>query len=185
MCVLSILLAQTLLLNITDDTMPELAETFVVSLVGVTVAGNDKLTTPTSGAGINTSAAQFAVTVEENDDPYGLIQFWMEGSLPSTTIPSLAEQPEVYVLEEDGSVELTIVRAQGLLGSVRVEYQTMNGNATDGVDYTSAGGTIMFAEGERMKTIQVPIIDNNVPQLGRQFFAELLNPTGSEYLVSY
>ena len=183
MCVLyalSTLLPQALLLNITDDTEPELVETFVVSLEGVTVAGNDKLTTTNSGAIINTNASQFVVNVEESDDPYGLIQFWTEATLPSTTIPPLTEQPEVSVLEEDGLVELTVVRAQGLLGDVSVEYQTINGNGTDGVDYTSVGGTLMFVDGERVKTIQVPIIDDATPELGRQFFAELVNPTGGE-----
>lgn len=173
-------LDQVLVLNITDDTEPELPETFVVSLMGVTVASSDKLTTPTSGAVINTNASQFTVTVEENDDPYGLIQFWTEATLPSTTIPPLIEQPQVSVLEEDGHVELTIVRAQGLLGAVSVEYQTMNGNATDGVDYISNSGTVTFAEGEREKTIEVDIIDDSTPELGRQFFAELLNPAGGE-----
>ena len=179
-CVLCILPPQVLVLNITDDTEPELTETFVVSLVDVTVAGSDKLTTPTSGAVINTNASQLVISVEENDDPYGLIQFWTEATLPSTTIPPLIKQPEVSVLEEDIVVELTVVRAQGLLGTVSVEYQTMNGNATDSVDYISAGGTVTFAEGERLKTIEVVVIDDTTPELGRQFFAELVNPTGGE-----
>ena len=179
---------QLLYLNITDDTQPELSEDFVVSLVGVAVSGSQKETTATSGAGIDGSASETSLMVEESDDPYGLIQFWTMTPPPmpgDRTTPPLTVQPVLTVEEEIRVAMVTVVRAQGLVGSVSVEYQTVDGSALNGVDYISAAGTVTFSGDERSKTITVDIIDNLAPELEKYFTVELNNPGGGKQGFSH
>jgi G-protein coupled receptor 98 len=171
-----------LYLNITDDSVPELSEEFSITLTTVQVSGTDKLTTNDSGAVINSTASSVDITIEENDDPYGLLQFWTQVPVPAPgdpTTPPLASEPSILITEESGNVTLTVVRAQGLTGAVSVEYVTVDGNATESNDFVSTAGRLNFADGERVRTIVVGILDDSVPELQKQFFVELQNPTGN------
>ena len=124
------------------------------------------------------------ITILENDEPYGLLQFWTQVPVPmpgDPVTPPLEEQPQLFVTEELGNVTLTVVRAQGLTGAISVEYLTIDGNASESDDFVSTAGTLRFADGERVKSIVVSILDDAVPELQKQFFVELRNPTGSEW----
>lgn len=69
--------------------------------------------------------------------PAGLLQFSTgqpprpedARSLPATSVP------HVTVQEEDGQVRLLVVRAQGLLGTVSVEFRTVSETASSPGDY--------------------------------------------------
>jgi uncharacterized repeat protein (TIGR01451 family) len=61
----------------------------------------------------------------------------------------------------------------------------MDGSAVAGVDYVATNVTLSFADGEAMKTVRIPIIDNGLVETDEEFYAILDNPsTGVQILPS-
>ena len=60
-----------------------------------------------------------------------------------------------------------------------VKYATGGGSATPGVDYEQTTGTVGFAKGETVKSIDIVILDDNVPASGKTFNVELSEPNGA------
>ncbi|XP_027733793.1 adhesion G-protein coupled receptor V1 isoform X6 [Empidonax traillii] len=172
--------SEVLNLHIIDDDIPELNEYFRVTLVSV-VSGDGKLgSTPTSGASIDPEKETTDISIKASDHPYGLLQFSVgpppqagdEMILPASAVP------HVTVKEEAGHIRLLVVRAQGLLGTVLVEFRTVPLTASSPKDYQAVLGTLEFQPGERYKYITVNITDNSIPELEKTFKVELLNPEG-------
>uniref|UniRef100_H0V266 Adhesion G-protein coupled receptor V1 n=1 Tax=Cavia porcellus TaxID=10141 RepID=H0V266_CAVPO len=172
--------SEVLNIYVLDDDIPELNEYFRVTLVSA-VPGDGKLgSTPTSGASIDPEKETTDITIKASDHPYGLLQFSTEPpprpedpmSLPASS------EPHLTVQEEDGEVQLLVVRAQGLLGRVTAEFRTVSLTAFSPEDYQSAAGTLEFQPGERYKYIFVNITDNSIPELEKSFKVELLNLEG-------
>ncbi|XP_006885449.1 PREDICTED: G-protein coupled receptor 98-like [Elephantulus edwardii] len=171
---------EVLNIYVLDDDIPELNEYFRVTLVSA-VSGDGKLgSTPTSGASIDPEKETTDITIKASNHPYGLLQF-------STGLPPQPEDamtrpassvPHVTVQEEDGEIQLLVVRAQGLLGRVVVEFRTVSLTAFSPEDYQSAAGTLEFQPGERFKYVSVNITDNSIPELEKSFKVELLNSEG-------
>ena len=67
---------------------------------------------------------------------------------------------------------------------VTVQFATVDGSATAGVQYAATSGTLVFAPGETIKTVCVPIFSNPVPQPDLTFSLVLSNPTGGALLQS-
>ena len=61
----------------------------------------------------------------------------------------------------------------------RVNFATSNGTATAGSDYTATSGTLIFAPGEVLKTITVPISTDTVIESNETFNLTLSNATGA------
>ncbi|XP_053330924.1 adhesion G-protein coupled receptor V1 [Spea bombifrons] len=167
-------------LNILDDDIPELAERFRVSLVSAVSADGKIGSTPRSGASIDPYKDSEYVTINASDHPYGLLQFSL-GMPPKPgdpmTVPAKSV-PTITVKEEIGQIKLLVVRAQGLLGRIRVEYRTVSLTAFSPQDYKDAKDYLEFQPGERYKYITVNITDNAVPELAKSFRVELLNVNG-------
>ncbi|XP_019373727.1 PREDICTED: G-protein coupled receptor 98 [Gavialis gangeticus] len=172
--------SEVLNLYVVDDDIPELNEYFRVTLVSA-ISGDGKLgSTPTSGASIDPEKETTDITIKASDHPYGLLQFSLgpppkpsdKMILPASTVP------RITVKEEIGHVKLLVVRAQGLLGTVMVEYRTVSLTAFSPEDYQGIAGTLEFQPGERYKYITINITDNSVPELEKSFQVELLNPKG-------
>uniref|UniRef100_A0A8C5LUA9 Adhesion G protein-coupled receptor V1 n=1 Tax=Leptobrachium leishanense TaxID=445787 RepID=A0A8C5LUA9_9ANUR len=167
-------------LNVLDDDIPELTEHFKVTLVSAIAADGKVGSTPTSGASIDPSKDSQLITINASDHPYGLLQFSTEKqpkpgdamTIPAKTIPTIA------VKEEIGQVKLLVVRAQGLLGRIQVEYRTVSQTAISPKDFQETRGYLEFQPGERYKYITVNITDNSVPELAKSFRVELLNSNG-------
>lgn len=64
--------------------------------------------------------------------------------------------------------------------TVTVRYQTANGTATAGQDYTATGGTLTFAPGETSKTVNVPVIGDTTDEPDEFFTLQLINPTNAQ-----
>jgi hypothetical protein len=62
---------------------------------------------------------------------------------------------------------------------VTVHYQTANGSATAGSDYTGASGDVTFAVGETSKTIMVAVIGDRSPEATENFVVNLSAPTNA------
>jgi uncharacterized repeat protein (TIGR01451 family) len=59
-----------------------------------------------------------------------------------------------------------------------VDYQTIGGTATPGVDFLNPTGTVAFADGETVKTFTVPIVLDSLIEGMETIQLALLNPTG-------
>jgi len=93
--------------------------------------------------------------------------------------------PTYSVLENGGSVTITVTRTGGSAGQVGVSYATSGGTATPGVDYFPTSGTITWADGDMSpKTFTIPIIDDGVYEGNETVNLSLNNPTGGATLGS-
>ncbi|XP_069081373.1 adhesion G-protein coupled receptor V1 [Pleurodeles waltl] len=172
--------SEVLNLHVLDDDIPELTEHFRVTLVSA-VSGDGKTgSTPTSGASIDPGKKSTDIAVKASDHPYGLFQFSL-GLPPQPSDPLIlpaATAPSITVNEEIGQIRLLVVRAQGLLERVMVNYRTNSMTAVSPDDYSEASGNLEFEPGERYKHIIVNITDDSVPELAKSFRVELFNPEG-------
>jgi len=169
-------------LSTVDELVPELDEDFVVILTSATADDNQTSSTPTSGASIDSSRAASNITVLENDYPFGLIQFVTSPPSPGDRIPPAISMPEVSVDESDGAITVFVVRSQGNLGTVQVEYLTLDGTArSSGVrpDYVSSVGTLTFGPSDVVQTFSLTLLDDSTPELEKVFFVNLTNPSGN------
>ncbi|KAM4808264.1 adhesion G-protein coupled receptor V1 [Rhinophrynus dorsalis] len=172
--------SKVLNLNIVDDEIPELAEYFRITLVSAVSADGKIGSTPTSGASIDPDKKDEDIIINASDHPYGLLQFSV-GNPPKPddemTVPAKSV-PTIRVKEEIGEVWLLVIRAQGLLGHIRVEYRTVSLTAFSPNDYKEIVGVLQFQPGERYKYISVNITDNSIPELAKSFRVELWNADG-------
>ncbi|NWV48163.1 GPR98 protein, partial [Daphoenositta chrysoptera] len=172
--------SEVLNLHVIDDDIPELNEYFRVTLVSA-VSGDGKIgSTPTSGASIDPEKETTDISIKASDHPYGLLQFSV-GPPPQPNdkmILPASSVPHITVKEEVGHIRLLVVRAQGLLGTVLMEYRTVPLTAFSPKDYQAVWGSMEFQSGERYKYITVNITDNSIPELEKTFKVELLNPEG-------
>jgi uncharacterized repeat protein (TIGR01451 family) len=88
------------------------------------------------------------------------------------------------VNETAGFAAVTVVRTLGTGGTVTVHYQTGNGIATPGVDYTPVSGILTFAPGQASQTILVPVLDNPYDNHDEYVGLYLDSPTGGAVLGS-
>ena len=82
------------------------------------------------------------------------------------------DSPRFGVFESDGSVRITIDLLAGALDTpIPVNYRIEPGSARNGDDYTGAmEGTVIFnVGGERSQFIDIPIINDNVPEAHESF----------------
>ena len=68
------------------------------------------------------------------------------------------------VVKGNTNVYLTVVRANGSSGAVAVNYSTVPGTATPGLNYQTTSGTLTLNDGAISNTIAIPIVDNNLVQ---------------------
>ncbi|XP_033109462.1 adhesion G-protein coupled receptor V1-like [Anneissia japonica] len=171
-----------------EDLVPELAEDFTVKLITRHPMSDDGIvgSTDTSGASIDPENLENNLTLALNDFPYGLLQFAV-GSPPDAGDPLIPPEEDIVrvsVQEDAGFIQLLVVRAQGLLGPVTVEWSTLDGTAVsagkDPIDFIGAGGTLTFEDQQRYAYINVTIVDNNIPELEKTFRVQLSNPTGGD-----
>jgi hypothetical protein len=94
------------------------------------------------------------------------------------------EQIEYFVDENAGTATISVTRALGDFGVVSVDYATVDGTAIAGIDYSVVTGTLQFADGEVLKSFTIPIIDNSIYEVNKQFAVKLLNPSGGAILGS-
>jgi uncharacterized delta-60 repeat protein len=86
------------------------------------------------------------------------------------------------VVESDGVATLYVGRTGNLSGTVTVSYTTSDDTATAGSDYTAQAGTLTFAPNETVKTVTIPIRNDQVFEAPEWFTLTLSNPTGGAIL---
>lgn len=93
------------------------------------------------------------------------------------------ESPTVSAVE-GGGAELVIKRLNGAVGTASVSFATANGTALAGSDYNATNGTLTFNDGETLKTVIVPIVNDATLEGPQAFTASLSNPTGGATLAN-
>jgi hypothetical protein len=89
------------------------------------------------------------------------------------------------VAQSAGSLSVTVVRSGTATSAVSVDYSTNDGTAVAGTDYTSASGTLNWAENDSTsKTISVPISATTAHSDDRSFAVVLSNPSAAVSLAS-
>ena len=91
------------------------------------------------------SPARATVTIRDADQP-GRLQF---------------ASPTMSVSETAGRVTVTVVRTDGLSGTISVAYATGTGSAAPNVDYVPTSGTLIFAPGETSKSFPLTILNSH------------------------
>ena len=78
-----------------------------------------------------------------------------------------------------GPAQVAVVLSNDVfVNAVTVDYAVTGGTATEGVDYNLSAGTLTFAPGETVKTIEVDIVeDGDYSDMGETIVISLSNPT--------
>ena len=88
------------------------------------------------------------------------------------------------VREDDGFAVVAVERTASVSGAITVEYETRDGSAEAGSDYTPAHGSLQFANGQTSATFEIPIIDDNLLEGPETVTLVLSNPEGGAVLTS-
>jgi T1SS-143 domain-containing protein len=118
--------------------------------------------TGTTSAGVTANASASATTTITDDDP-----------TPSLTVNDLA------VDEAAGTATFTVTLSAPSGQTVTVGYNTSNGSATAGSDYTATSGTLTFAPGVTTQTVTVTIAEDAVDEANETFNVNLVTPTNA------
>lgn len=144
---------QTIAVPITADLIAEGTETFGLQL--------------SNASGGTISRASATATIQDDDGA---------APLPSVSIAN------VSVSEGNSgtmTARFTVTLSAAASGPVTVAFQTADGTATAGSDYTAKSGTLIFAAGETSKTIDVAIGGDTVVEADETFLVHLTSATGA------
>ncbi len=98
-------------------------------------------------------------------------------------------EPVIYVDENGSNAVVTVIRNGGTTGLATVDFSTFDGVNIDPylaavapADYATTNGTLVFPQGETLRTFTVPIVNNAVAEGDKLLFLSLFNATGGAAL---
>ena len=95
---------------------------------------------------------------------------------PAAEIPIIKFVDADYSVSEDGNkITITIQRLNNFVGEISLDYATMDDTAIAGDHYAEAFGSLVFAEGEQTKFIEIEIVDNLLDEEDKTFVFALSN----------
>lgn len=145
---------KTFSLPILNDSLDEVLETISLSL-----------TNPT-GAGLGTQGTAL-LQILDDDDP------------PPTGNNNIEFDSSLYETREDYGWRSIYVQRNGDYSQPgSVSYTTANGSATAGSDYVAQSGVVNFAAGQRVKKLDIRILNDSVVEPTETLTVELSSPTG-------
>ncbi|MEL4895929.1 Calx-beta domain-containing protein [Crocosphaera sp. Alani8] len=151
----------TIPVDITDDNQTESNETFTVNLSNVSGAAEIL-----EGEGTGTA------TIIDND------------SLTPTELAELSIN-DIIVNEGDGTATFTVTLSGPVNEEVTVDYNSANGTAIAGNDYTATSGTLVFSANTSTQTLTIPvdITDDNQTESNETFTVNLSNVSGAAEIL--
>lgn len=91
------------------------------------------------------------------------------------------EQSSYSVDEAAGTLSIDVVRTGGSDGRISVAYNSLNGSAVSGEDYTAVSGMLEFLDGETRKSIVIPILDDSAIESNETFSILLASPLPANF----
>ena len=85
--------------------------------------------------------------------------------------------------ENGGNAVITLTRTNGSSGVVGVAFLTSDFTAVAGLDYTAVNTAITFGDGETVKQVLVPLLDDAVVEGSEVFHVTLTNATGGAIIT--
>jgi uncharacterized delta-60 repeat protein len=140
-------------------TVPLIDNNLVQGIVNFSV-----VLTGVNGASLS-AATNVAVAIVDND---AAIEF----AAATNTIP-----------ENSGYVSVIITRLYNTNAVVSANYTTVDGTALAGVNYTASSGTLTFTNGEVLKSLTIPVLDDTNVTGDLNFGVSLSNPVGAQLLA--
>lgn len=102
------------------------------------------------------------------------------GAYEALAYPAVQFATAVYTVTEDiGGLAVTVTLTHAAEEIVTVPYGIEGGSATPGSDYQLVGGTLTFAPGETVHTIQVSIYDDTVDEIDETIELALSEPVNA------
>ncbi|WP_444998244.1 Calx-beta domain-containing protein [Aliikangiella sp. IMCC44359] len=151
--------SQTITILLADDDVFEGAEVFSATLSNV------------AGGAVLGSQAQTKVTIQDNE----------MSNEPGTFLFSAVNYS---VVEDAGTIDITVLRSFGAAGSVSVELRSTDVTAVSNMDYTSINQTLVFDEGIRSQVVSLAILDDQTEEESERLTLSLSNPAGGAVLGS-
>ncbi|MGA2246808.1 MAG: Calx-beta domain-containing protein, partial [Verrucomicrobiota bacterium] len=107
-----------------------------------------------------------------------------------TIIDTVAAPGQLYfsstnfsAIADQGTAYLTVLRTNGLSGTVSVTYNFFPGTALPGLNYVNTPGTLTFDPGVTSQTVPVQLVNSGVIQPPVTMSVALSNPTGGASLT--
>jgi CSLREA domain-containing protein len=88
------------------------------------------------------------------------------------------ETSAFVVRESGGSARVNVVRTGSDESPLSVAYATGGGTASAGSDFGNVSGTLLFQPGERLKSFNIPVFDDDLTEGSETVNLTLSNPTG-------
>ena len=112
--------------------------------------------------------------------------------IPSTATLTILDDDDTFafsaatyaVSENATNVIITVQRLGALANSVSVQYQTLAGTATPGLDYTNVSGILTFGFGQTFQFITVPIVNDVALEPSETFTVRLLNASSGASIIT-
>ena len=96
------------------------------------------------------------------------------------SLPLMRFSSASYTVQKSGvSANITVLRKGFTNNVASVDFLATNGTAQAGINFGYTNGTLIFTNGETVKTFTVPIFDNNTPQPNKTVSLQLQNPINS------
>jgi hypothetical protein len=156
---------------------------------GSTYLGFATVSTPASGAGVIAmplaSAVSTGFVTATATDPAGNTSEFspcIAVGIPGNGRVAFWRDPGLSY-EDLQSVEIPVIRSEGLEGTVSVVFNTVNDSATAPPDYTATSQLLTFAPGEWLKLVTVPLALDNTVEGNEAFDVTLTSPTGGAVVV--
>ena len=96
---------------------------------------------------------------------------------PGGTVPDLEIQDAEVT--EGGIAEFTVTLSSSSEMPVTVSYETIDGTATAGADYTTTSGTLSFTPGQTTQRVEVPTLEDDEAEETETFTVQLSAPSGA------
>ena len=93
------------------------------------------------------------------------------------------EKPTFRVEETAGFATVTVVRTNGYTGLVEIDYTTSDLTAVAGDDYRGIEGKLVFGDGESVKSLDIPILDDRLEEGAEAFRIRIFGATGGGIVI--
>ncbi|MBU4025024.1 hypothetical protein KKF31_07680, partial [bacterium] len=143
----------TFTVQTTDDNLAEPTETYSARIVSANGDEFEEIAISSTANSVNTD-------IVDND-------------LPKITINDMT------VNEADGFMTFTVTLSNPSTSLVTVDYHTVDGTSTAGLDYTQTSGTLTFTPGATTQTITVPVNDDFINEGSETLDLVLTNATNA------